>query len=51
MNGRDVLDAPLDLRQSVDDAVATFADAASELGGSVRDAQGNPSTDTIIAVT
>ena len=30
VSGRDVLDAPLDLRQSADDAVATFADTASE---------------------
>ena len=36
-----MLDAPLDLRQSVDDAVATFADRASELSGTVTDAQGN----------
>ena len=40
VNGRDILDAPLDLRQGADDAVATFTDRASELSGSVKDAQG-----------
>jgi Carboxypeptidase regulatory-like domain len=48
VSGRDLLDAPLDLRQSVDDAVATFADAASELSGTVRDAQGNIAADAVI---
>ena len=48
VSGRDLLDAPLDLRQSVDDAVATFADAASEVSGTVRDAQGNTATDAVI---
>jgi hypothetical protein len=50
VNGRDVLDAPLDLRQSVDDAVATFADTAGELSGTVRDAQGNAATHPVIVV-
>jgi len=49
-NGRDLLDAPLDLRQSVDDAVATFADAASDLSGTVKDAQGNAALDAFIVV-
>lgn len=50
VGGRDVLDAPLDLRQSVDDAVATFADQASEVSGTIKDAQGNPVTDQVLVV-
>jgi hypothetical protein len=41
-NGRELLDAPLDLRQSTDDGVATFSDRASEVSGSLKDAQGVP---------
>jgi hypothetical protein len=42
IDGRDVLDAPLDLRQGTDDAVATFSDQASEISGVVKDAGGAP---------
>lgn len=38
--GRELLDTPIALLQSVDDAVATFTDRASELAGTVRDRQG-----------
>ena len=38
--GRDLLDAPLSIQQSIDDAVATFTDRASEIAGTVRDARG-----------
>ena len=38
--GRELLDAPLSLQQSVEDAVVTFSDRASEVAGSLRDAQG-----------
>ena len=38
--GRELLDAPLAVQQSVDDAIVTFTDRASELAGSLRDAQG-----------
>ena len=48
IGGRDVLDAALDLRQSATDAVATFADDASELSGTIKDAQGNPVIDHFI---
>jgi uncharacterized protein (DUF2141 family) len=49
VNGRDALDAPIDLRQSVDGAVVTFSDRPAELSGIVRDASGKPSvTDTVI---
>ena len=51
VSGRDVLDAPLDLRQSADDAVATFADTASELSGAVKDAQGNAAADHFVVVS
>jgi protocatechuate 3,4-dioxygenase beta subunit len=46
--GRDVLDAPLEIRQSTDDAVITFADRASEIAGSVNDTQGAPATEPIV---
>ena len=42
---RDLLDAPLDIRQSLSDVVITFADRASDLSGSVTDAQSKPSRD------
>ena len=49
VNGRDVLDTPIDLRQSIDGAVVTFSDRPAELSGIVRDAAGRPSaTDTVI---
>ena len=44
IGGREVLDAPINLRQSVDDAVATFSDRASELSGLV-DAPAGVATD------
>lgn len=43
--GRDLLDAPLELRQSLGNAVVTFSDKASELSGTVADAQGAPAGD------
>lgn len=39
--GRELLDAPIELRQSVDDAVATFTDKPSELSGNVIDRDGS----------
>lgn len=36
IGGREVLDAPLDFRHSVDDAVLTFSDRANELSGLAR---------------
>ena len=42
VSGRDVLDTPLDLRQSVDGAVVTFTDRPGELSGVVRDSSGKP---------
>jgi hypothetical protein len=51
VNGRDILDAPLDIRQGTDEAVATFTDQASELSGAVKDAQGKPAApDTFVVV-
>ena len=42
---RDLLDAPLDIRQSLSNVVITFADRASELSGAVTDAQGAATAD------
>lgn len=42
VSGRDVLDAPIDLRQSLDGAVVTFSDSQAELSGVVRDSPGRP---------
>jgi hypothetical protein len=46
VNGRDMLDSPLDLRQNVDDAVVTFTDRATEIAGTVLDARGNAAPET-----
>jgi hypothetical protein len=43
--GVDLLDAPLDLRRSEDNAVVTFADRASELSGRVTGSDGRPARD------
>ena len=42
VNGRELLDARFDIRQSANDAVATFADQASEISGRVTDLQQAP---------
>jgi carboxypeptidase family protein len=42
VNGRDILDAPLDLQQGTDQAVITFTDRASEIAGILKDAQDAP---------
>jgi hypothetical protein len=42
VGGRDALDVPLDLRQSVDAAVLTFSDRPAEVAGIVRDSSGKP---------
>jgi uncharacterized protein (DUF2141 family) len=49
-NGRDILDAPLDLHHSVDDAVATLSDRASELTGRVTDAKGDAAYEAVVVV-
>lgn len=36
LNGRELLDGPMDLRQSADDAVVTFTDRTTELSGIIR---------------
>jgi len=41
IHGRDALDSPLDIRESVDDAVITFTDRANELTGRVNAAVGD----------
>jgi hypothetical protein len=50
VNGRDLLDAPLDIRQGADDAVATFSDQASEISGSVSDAAAPATQDVWVVV-
>ena len=42
VSGREWLDARFDIRQGADDAVATFADHASEVSGRVTDTQQVP---------
>ena len=48
IDGRDVLDTPLELRQNTDDAVVTFSDQASDLSGTVRDGAGGTSADVFV---
>jgi hypothetical protein len=48
--GRELLDAPLDIEQTIADAVVTLADRASGLSGTVRDAQGAAAPDAWIVV-
>ena len=50
VDGRDILDAPLEIRRSTDDAVVTLSDRASELHGTVMDARGAPVADRYIVV-
>jgi hypothetical protein len=50
MEGRELLDAPLDLQRSANDVVVTFSDRATELTGTVRDAEGNPLSDRYVVV-
>jgi hypothetical protein len=50
VNGRDLLDTPLDLRHSADDAVVTFADDATELTGRVTDSTGTPASGDVVIV-
>ncbi len=42
LDGRELLDAPLELRQASENALVTFSDRASEVTGSVKDASGAP---------
>ena len=50
VNGRDMLDAPLDLRQGAGDAVVTFSDRASEIAGRITDPQGAPAPEAYAVV-
>jgi hypothetical protein len=49
-NGQELLDRPLELRDSVKDAVATLSDRASELSGKVAGATGAPVLDQFVVV-
>jgi uncharacterized protein (DUF2141 family) len=49
VSGRDALDVPIDVRQSLDGAVVTFSDRPAELSGVVRDGAGRAvNADTVI---
>jgi Carboxypeptidase regulatory-like domain len=50
VNGRDALDTPLELRQSVSDALLTFSDRPAELSGSLQDPTGRPAPDYYVLV-
>jgi hypothetical protein len=50
LDGREALDAPLDLRTSVDGAAVTFADTASELAGRVATSAGEPAANYVVVV-
>jgi protocatechuate 3,4-dioxygenase beta subunit len=50
IDGREVLDAPLDLEHGSESAVVTFTDRASEVAGSVKDAAGAPVTRGYVVV-
>ena len=49
-SGRDALDTPLELRQSVSDALLTFTDRPAELSGLLQDPSGRPAPDYYIVV-
>ena len=49
LNGRDLLDEPLEFRNSEVDLVVTFSDRASELTGTVTDARSEPLSTVVIA--
>lgn len=48
VNGRDLLDSPLELRQDVADAVVTFTDRATEVTGALTDARGNAVPEMVV---
>jgi len=50
VNGKELLDSELHLQDSVDDAVITFADRASELSGTVRYQSGTPYREGLVVV-
>jgi hypothetical protein len=50
VNGREMLDARFDIRQSADDAVAVFTDQASEVSGRVTDRQRVPLAAQLVLV-
>jgi uncharacterized protein (DUF2141 family) len=50
LSGRELLDAPLELRESTDEGVITFSDKASELSGVVRATDGSLMTDGFVVV-
>ena len=49
-NGRDILDAPIELRQNLSDLVLTFSDRTTELSGSLQDSSARAAPDYTIVV-
>jgi hypothetical protein len=50
LDGRELLDAPIELTRPSNDAVVTLADRASELSGAVTDAAGEPLEDHYVII-
>jgi protocatechuate 3,4-dioxygenase beta subunit len=50
LNGADVSDAPFEITRDVTDLVITFTDRISAVGGTVRDAHGNPDANAAVLV-
>jgi hypothetical protein len=50
IGGREVLDAPLELRESTDTVTVTLADTASELGGRISARGGEPASNCVVVV-
>jgi hypothetical protein len=50
IGGHDIMDGPLDLKHSAEDAIVTFTDRTTELSGTVRDRAGEPISDGFVVV-
>jgi hypothetical protein len=50
LNGREMLDEPLELRESTDEGLITLSDSASEVTGVVHAADGRPANDGFVVV-
>lgn len=48
VGGRELLDGPLDLRQSATDTIVTFSDRATELAGTITGTPGSPPSDYVV---
>jgi hypothetical protein len=50
VNGRDVLDAPMNIRETTDEIVVTLSDRASSVSGVVRDGKGMALADVFVII-